>query len=38
MTEAELLDTIDRLVTDLARATGRSEDFVRLSYGITELS
>ncbi|GGC10815.1 hypothetical protein [Cellulomonas carbonis] len=34
MTPVEASDTIDRLVADLARATGRPETLVRLSYGI----
>lgn len=34
MTPTDATDTIDRLVADLARATGRPETLVRLSYGI----
>jgi hypothetical protein len=34
MTYDEATETIDRLVADLARATGRSENLIRLSYGL----
>jgi len=34
MTPTEAHDTIDRLVADLARATGRSENLIRVSYGL----
>lgn len=34
MTLTDAARTIDRLVADLARATGRDEKIVRLSYGL----
>lgn len=34
MTLTDAARTIDRLVADLARATGRDERIVRLSYGL----
>jgi hypothetical protein len=34
MTLTDAARTIDRLVADLARATGRDEKIVRLAYGL----
>lgn len=34
MTLTDAVRTIDRLVADLARATGRDEKIVRLAYGL----
>ncbi|EYR65142.1 hypothetical protein N866_13090 [Actinotalea ferrariae CF5-4] len=36
MTLTEAARTIDRLVADLARATGRDEKIVRLAYGLDD--
>jgi hypothetical protein len=37
MTAQSYSAVIDRLVADLARATGRSEQLIRLAYGIVAL-
>ncbi|WP_225753587.1 hypothetical protein [Actinotalea sp. Marseille-Q4924] len=36
MTLTDAARTIDRLVADLARATGREEKIVRLAYGLDD--